>query len=123
MVKNFVLALGAVFVLIGVLGFVPALTPNDQLLGIFAVDTVHNVVHLVSGLVAFGAVLAGSARLYAQVFGVVYGLVTVLGFLGGDGTEILGLFHVNTADNFLHVAIALSALYVGFTPEKRGSRA
>lgn len=124
MVKKFVLALGAVFVLIGILGFIPAVTPNDQLFYLFEVDATHNVVHLLSGIVALAAVAAGGGyvRLYAQVFGLVYGLVAVLGFLGGDGTSVLGFLHVNTADNFLHLAISLSLLYAGYMPESRRSR-
>jgi hypothetical protein len=50
--------------------------------------------------------------LYFQVFGVVYGLVTVVGFLQGD--TVLGLIGVNMADNVLHLAIAAVALYAGF---------
>ena len=50
-----------VFLLIGVLGFVPGITTNGHLLGIFEVDTVHNVIHLTSGLL--GLIFAGkSAR-------------------------------------------------------------
>lgn len=123
MVKKFVLVLGAAFVLTGILGFIPALTPNGQLLSLFEVDTVQNIVHLLSGVVAIAAALGGYARLSAQAFGVVYGVVAVLGFLGGAGSEILGLFPVNTAGNFLHLAIALAALYAGFTPEPRRSHA
>lgn len=105
--------LGLVFVAIGLLGFV-----NDPLLGLFEVDTVHNVVHLLSGIVAIIAVSSGEsyARLYLIVFGIVYALVTVLGFVKGG--DILGLFTVNQADNYLHAAIALVCLTVGFGGKK-----
>ena len=104
---------GIVFVVIGILGFVPGITSDGHLLGIFEVDTVHNVIHLLSGIVAL--VLSSTdakARMYFKVFGVVYALVTVLGFvMGGD---ILGLFHANMADNVLHLVIAAVALWAGF---------
>lgn len=114
-IKKFATAFGVVLTLIGVLGFVPALTPDGQLLGIFAVDPVHNVIHLATGLVALAAAKTDEyARTYFKVFGVVYALVTILGFTIGSDGELLGIMVIDTADNFLHVAITLFALYLGF---------
>lgn len=106
---------GVVFLLVGVLGFVPALTPNAHLLGIFHVNALHNVIHLASGAVALAAGLSSikASRLYFQVFGVVYALVAVLGFIYGS-SPILGLVANNMGDNLLHVVIAAAALYLGF---------
>ena len=106
---------GVIFLAIGALGFVPAATPDDHLLGIFHVDPLHNVIHLASGVAALAMAMASeaSARRYFQVFGVVYGLVTVLGFIYGE-EDILGLVANNMADNLLHVVIAGSALALGF---------
>src|SRR3989344_7392693 len=103
---------GYVFVAVGVLGFVPGVTSGGQLLGIFQVDTLHNIVHLLTGVLALVAASGAgtNARLYFQVFGVVYALVTVLGFLSGS---VLGMM-TNSADNVLHLVIAAVALYVGF---------
>jgi uncharacterized protein DUF4383 len=113
--KTYVMVLGVVLVLIGILGFVSPLTPNDQLLGIFETGTAQNLVYLVSGIVALAAVAGGAryARLFAKVFGLIYGLVTVVGFAIGEG-DVLGFINVNQADNVLHLAIAASALYAGF---------
>lgn len=124
MAKTYVMVLGIIFVLLGVLGFIDPLTPNGNLLGIFSVDTDHNLVHLLSGIVALAAVVGGESysRLYAQVFGVVYALVAILGFMVGDG-DILGVIIVNQADNVLHLAIAASALYVGFAGTSAPKRA
>lgn len=104
---------GIVFVLVGVLGFVPMATSGNLLLGVFEVDALHNVIHLATGLIAFWAAgTVANSRLFFKVFGVIYALVTVLGFaLGGN---IAGLFMVNMADNILHLVIALVALYAGF---------
>jgi hypothetical protein len=116
---------GVVFLLVGVLGFVPALTPDGHLLGIFHVNTVHNLVHLASGAVALAAGLSSlkASLLYFQVFGIVYGLVAVLGFIYGDNA-ILGLVANNMGDNLLHVVIAATALYLGFgAPVTQESRA
>jgi hypothetical protein len=115
MVRTAAKIFGVVFVLVGLLGFVPGLTTDGNLLGVFHVNLLHNIIHLASGIVAL---LAGFAslrysKLYFQVFGVVYALVAVLGFISGDN-DVVGLVANNMADNLLHVVIAVTALYLGF---------
>lgn len=114
MIQKLAWLFGIVFIVIGILGFVPALVSGGLLFGIFSVDAMHNTVHLLSGVLAILAALgAGSyARLYFKVFGVVYAIVTVIGFIQGD--TILGLMTVNMADNVLHLVIAAVALWAGF---------
>ncbi len=110
---------GVVFLLIGVLGFVPALTPDGHLLGIFAVDTLHNIIHLLSGILAvvFAKKGEASAKAYSKVFGSVYALVAVLGILTPG---LLGsIIHVNSADNVLHILLAVIFLVVGFGGSKK----
>lgn len=106
------LLFGIGFLAAGILGFVPAVTPDGYLLGIFEVDSMHNLVHVVSGVIAL--IAASSvvyARWYFRIFGIIYALVTIAGFvLSGD----LYLMHVNFADNILHLVIAVIALYLGF---------
>jgi hypothetical protein len=107
---------GVVLLLVGILGFIPGITTSDQmLLGIFHVNALHNIVHLVSGAAGLWAAKSGmkSAKMYFQVFGVIYALVAVLGFVYGD-EAILGLVTNNTADTWLHVVIAVVSLYLGF---------
>ena len=113
-IKTWAMVFGVVFLVVGILGFVPGITSDGHLLGIFEVDTTHNVIHVLSGILALLAGMgAGTyARLYFKVFGVVYALVTVLGFVQGD--NVLGLIGVNMADNILHLVIALLALWIGF---------
>ncbi|HEV8191435.1 MAG TPA: DUF4383 domain-containing protein [Ktedonobacterales bacterium] len=111
--KLYAQVLGAVLLLVGALGFIPALAPDGNLLGIFAIDGPHNVVHILSGVVGLAAgFAAGSryARLYALVFGIVYAGVTIVGFI--QGTTVLGIIPINLADNLLHMLIAVSALGV-----------
>ncbi len=105
---------GVIFVLIGALGFVPGITSDGHLLGIFEVDTVHNLIHLLSGILAF-AMAGKAAKKYFQIFGIVYLLVTILGFMQGD--NVLGLIGVNGADNILHLVISLLAIWIGFRKE------
>lgn len=119
MVKTVSLLFGIVFIAIGILGFVPALTPDNHLLGIFHVDAVHNIIHLASGVAALiAASSVAYAKLYFRIFGVVYGIVALGGFLPflqfGEDMKLLGLTHMNMADNLLHIAITAGALYFGF---------
>lgn len=115
MLKTFAIVFGVVFIAVGILGFVPGITTNNMLLGIFHVNAMHNVVHLLSGAAALatGFMGTGPARIYFRVFGVVYALVAALGFVVGDGM-LLGLISNNMADTWLHVVIAGAALYLGF---------
>jgi hypothetical protein len=56
--KRYALVAGVILTVIGILGFIPALAPNGDLFGLFAIDPVHNLVHLVSGLTGIGVALA-----------------------------------------------------------------
>jgi uncharacterized membrane protein HdeD (DUF308 family) len=108
---------GVVFLLIGILGFVPAVAPNEMPLNIFHVNAALNVVHLLTGVVALLAGMAGigAAKTFFKIFGVVYGLVAVLGFVVGDGL-LLGLNSNKMADTWLQVVIAIVSLIIGFAP-------
>ena len=101
--------LGVVLVIVGLLGFFM----SSPLIGYFEVDTLHNIIHLASGVIAL--VVGGNhatARMFLIIFGLVYGLVAIVGFV--QGSTVLGLFAVNSYDNLLHVAIAGVCLVVGF---------
>jgi len=106
-----------VFLLIGVLGFVPSATTDGMLLGMFHVNPAHNFVHLLSGVVAVVAGLSGgSAPLwFFRVFGIIYGLVAILGFMGGS-EPVLGMIANNRADVWLHALLSLVSLILGFLP-------
>jgi O-antigen/teichoic acid export membrane protein len=92
---------------------------RDAVLGILDVNGWHNVVHLLSG--AFGLLVATSyvgARVYALVFGGVYLLVALLGFLEGNGGVVLGLLPVSTEENVFHLLIGVAGVIAGLsTPD------
>ena len=113
--KQIAIILGVVFVVVGVLGWVPAVNPGGKLLGLFDVNAAHSCVHLATGIVAIIAGAAGekASRIFFQVFGVIYGLVAVLGFYSGD-QPLLGIVSNNAADSVLHVVFAIVFLYLGF---------
>jgi hypothetical protein len=117
----FALVIGVTLVAAGILGFFYSASfstgdgaERDAVLGILDVNGWHNLVHIASG--AVGLLVVGSyrgARVYALGLGAVYLLVTLLGFIAGDGGEILNLIPVNTEDNFLHLLIGLAGIAAG----------
>jgi hypothetical protein len=110
--KTAAIVLGVVFLAVGVLGFIP--NPLISPTGLFVVNPLHNLVHLVSGAVLLaGAYTSLGASLALKIIGVVYAAVAVLGLLSG-GTMLLGLIAVNHADHWLHVALAVVILAAGF---------
>lgn len=114
-VKNGVMFLGIVFLATGLLGFF-----NNPVLGLFAVDALHNIVHLVSGAVAIFMAMSGEsgARQFAKVFGVIYAVVAVLGLIV-PGDTFFGLMADNLADNLLHLVLAAAFLVMGYAGEQR----
>ncbi|MFZ5588879.1 MAG: DUF4383 domain-containing protein [Pseudomonadota bacterium] len=118
LIKNISLILGAVFILVGILGFVP-----NPLVGsgsLFETDLGHNLVHLLAGaaLVVAGLQTEQLSRLAVQAFGAVYLVVGVIGFAVVDSAtgqgSLLGLVHLNNADNWLHIALGIVLLALGF---------
>src|SRR5437016_4231874 len=120
MTKTFGLLFGVVFLAVGILGFVPGITKDDMLLGIFMVNKVHSIVHIASGVVFLlaGMAGAGAARLWFQIFGAVYALVAILGFVNPNGM-LLGMISNNPADTWLHVVLAAAMLLIGFGTPKQ----
>lgn len=100
--------MGLVFIVIAIWGFI---TKHSVL--IFHVNTAHNLVHLLSGVAALACGFAGlkAARAFCIVFGAVYGVVAVLGFLGV--TPVIELLHLNMPDNWLHLFLAALFLATG----------
>lgn len=113
--RNWAYGFGIVLVAVGILGFIPALAPDGHLLGLFAVDTEHNVIHLLSGVAAIGAAMssATASRSYFQIFGWIYALVALVGLFRGD-QPLLGFVAHNWADFWLHLLIAATSLYLGY---------
>ena len=109
---------GLSLLLAGILGFIADSSfdtgdgvDGGSLIG-FEVNAIHNLVHLASGLVLLAASRRrASARAVAIGFGLVYGLVAVIGLI--DGSDVLGIIPINSADNVLHVALAALGILTG----------
>lgn len=121
MLKRIAIIFGVVMLIAGILGYIPGVTrfnaddDTGLLLGIFAVDNVHNLVHIATGVVAVvcGFISESASRNYFKVFGIVYALVALLGIFHANA-PLLGIMAHNVADVALHIAIAALALYLGF---------
>ncbi len=120
-VQKITSAFGLVYLLIGILGFIPGITvpPDDPgpvpgeglLLGVFAVNVVHNVAHL-----ALGAVLVWGGRTAARVGAVnrlMAGVFLVLVVASVIAPIVEGVA-INPPDTVLHLASALLTGYLGF---------
>ena len=110
--KTAAIVIGVIFLAVGILGFFP--NPLVSPTGLFAVNTAHNLVHIVSGLVLLAGAYAGlGAALALKIVGVVYAIVAILGLVSG-GNMVLGVIAMNAADHWLHVALAVVILAAGF---------
>ncbi|MDX2377121.1 DUF4383 domain-containing protein [Microbacterium sp. LRZ72] len=118
---------GAVYLLVGLLGFAVTggvafiATEGGLLLGIFEVNPLHNIVHLLVGAVLLITGLASvpAAKGANITIGAVYLLLGIVGFFIVDSA--LNILALNTADHFLHLASALVLLGVGLGAD-RGAR-
>ena len=115
MVRRLGVLWGVLFLLGGILGFVPGITQDDMFLGLFMVNTAHGIVHIASGVIFLVASLLGAraVRLWFQTFGIIYAAVAVMGFIVGDGM-ILGFVSNNLCDSWGHAFLALVLLLIGF---------
>jgi hypothetical protein len=109
--------LGVVFILVGLAGFaMPGLLGAHLTLA-------HNIIHLVSGAIALYLGLKGTpkgAKAFCLIFGVVYLLLGVCGFLLGTGAERMltvlpDQLMLGTMDHIIHVALGVIFLFGGFT--------
>ncbi len=115
---------GAVYILVGLLGFAVTggvgflATEGGLLLGIFMVNPLHNIAHLLIGaaLLIAGLASARAAKTVNIIVGATYLLLGIVGFfLVGTALNILAL---NTFDHFLHLASAIVLLGVGLAAER-----
>lgn len=109
----FILAAVAGFVAPGGMGMESSPDAAAKALGLFPVNLLHNIVHLVFGI--WGLVAArsfGAAKSYATIGGAIYLLLAVLGFVAPDG---FGLVPLGGHDIWLHVVLGLGLLFFGAT--------
>lgn len=108
--------LGATFIGVGLLGFVP--NPLVSPDGIFAVNTMHNLVHIITGAGFLIGSSMGKSRTTILGIGVAYVAVAILGFMT-DSHLLLGMIHINEADRWLHAGLAVAILAGGYLSKER----
>ena len=116
----YALILGALLVFIGITGFfynsdfTSDKSARDAVFGFLDMNGWSNAFYILSGVL--GLMLASSytgARGYALMFGAIYVLVAVWGFIVGNGDSILSIIPVNTEDNLLHLIIGFAGIAAG----------
>ena len=121
-VQNAARLVGIVFLLVGIAGFIPGITTNlyeglefagddgtAELLGIFQVSVLHNIVHGLFGFAGLAlAATASGARTYLIGGGAIYAALFALGIIGGGDW-----IPVNDADNWLHLLLGAGMIGLG----------
>ena len=134
-VRPAAMVVAAVFLVVGIAGFVPGLTTDydgmtfaghestAMLLGVFHVSILHNIVHLLFGVVGLALARTTSGATAFLVWGgVVYGVLWLYGLLI-DQSSAANFVPVNTADNWLHFVLAVGMIGLGVALRGRRSAA
>ena len=133
--RTFALIVGIVYLLVGTAGFIPGLVEDREfvdltvdagegdLLGIFPINVLHNIVHVLIGLLGILAYRSfAAARNYSRALAIVYALLAVMGLIdAGDVNKTFGLIPIHSHDVWLHAVTALVAAYFGFGPVPAGN--
>ena len=120
---------GIVFLLVGIAGFIPGITTNlydglefagdngtAELLGLFEISVLHNIVHALFGIGILMAATPEGARTFLLGSGAIYVVLFLLGILGGGDWV-----PINDADDWLHLGLAVGLIALGLltTRERR----
>lgn len=114
------------FLIVGFAGFIPGLTMDmgsmsvaghgsmALLLGVFQVSVLHNIVHVLFGIVGIlAARTARGARLYLLVGGIIYAVLFVYGLFTAGMADPANFVPLNSADNVLHAFLAVAMIVLG----------
>jgi Domain of unknown function (DUF4383) len=129
--QHLALLFGVALLGAGVLGFIPGITTNlddiefagkdspSELLGIFQVSILHNIVHLLFGIAGIAlSRTAATARMYLLYSGVIYVALFVYGlFVASD--DDANFVPINNADDWLHLVLAIGLLGSWFITRER----
>ena len=122
---------GVVFLLVGILGFVPGITTHygdmsfaghmsgAMLLGLFQVSVLHNVVHILYGIAGLAMARSElSAEAYLVVGGIIYAVLWIYGLVVGMDSSA-NFVPLNTADNWLHFVLAVTMIGAGLYARRK----
>ena len=129
--RTFALIFGAVFLIVGIGGFIPGLTVRDMSghaadadvtmksmfgyeLKLFPVNVLHDIVHILFGIWGLlAARSAANARMYFRGVAIIYAVLTVMGFIPPLDTTF-GLIPLYGNDRWLHLLLAIVAAFFGW---------
>jgi Domain of unknown function (DUF4383) len=127
-VQAVAMLVGATFLLVGILGFIPGITTHyddlsfagedstSKLLGVFQTSILHNIVHLLFGIAGLSLARTWSgARSFLIGGGVIYLALWLLGILGGGDW-----IPTNTPDDWLHLVLGVGMVGLGFVTTRGG---
>ena len=110
--KIYAMIIGAVLVLLGLVGFV-----NAPVLGIFGVNVAQNVLHLVGGAIIIWLAMKGSAKptnMWTGIVALVVGILWFVPAVGGAGGLLDSIFAINANISYLHIAVGVVSLGVSY---------
>jgi hypothetical protein len=138
LLQIFAAVVGATFLLVGILGFIPGVTENyddlslagtdsnAELFGLFRVSILHNIVHMLFGVGLLAAARPSSAATYLIGGGVLYLGIVLYGFLIEE-TSDANFLPINDADNVLHLVLGIGMIALGLiglaADKRRGAAA
>ena len=111
--NTYAMVVGVVLLLVGLIGFV-----NNPILGLFGVNMLQNVLHLVGGALGVWLGMKGNAKAFNMWFGVVAGVVGILGFVPGVADLLTSLLNINAQISVLHVVLGVVSLGVVYGLKK-----
>ncbi|MBW9110017.1 DUF4383 domain-containing protein [Microbacterium ureisolvens] len=133
-IQKTALAVGIVFLIVGIAGFIPGLThPIDQLdgagadsdamlMGVFQVSVLHNIVHILFGVAGLAvAARARASRSYLIWGGAIYLVLFLYGLFAVNAPDA-NFVPVNSADNWLHLALGVGMLALGLLVDRNRNR-
>ena len=138
--RNFAMILGVVFIVVGILGFIPGInaahnmqgnpppplivdTSSGYLLKLFHVNVLHNLVHILFGVLGIAMARMGQAVNYCRFVAIAYGLLAILGMIPTFNLQYtFGLIPIEGHDIWLHALIALAAAAFGWMVKESATR-
>lgn len=114
MVRIIAGTLGIILIMLAVLGFMPEFNQNGKLMGVFAISSFTNILHLATGIISLMCAIKSSlASVYFFLaIGLIYALTAFLGFYDSS-LAIFRFLAADGANNWLHAIVAAIALYTG----------
>jgi hypothetical protein len=117
--KTAAIIFGLAFLAVGALGFIANPIVGESENAIFHADKVHNIVHIVSGVLFLLIAMAAPSATggFLKLFGIVYLALGIWGMvqIGDTGmAKLLGFLHVNANDNYLHIGLGALIFLAGF---------